>query len=295
MPILETLAPIAANAAIGLALGSHNDKRQIKQQQKLTDMQLQADKNMSSFQKDMQMQMWRDTNYSAQKEEMIKAGLNPGLLYGMSGGGGVTTGAGAASSHGTSAQGNSNEIMGMIQTSAMQAQIDLIKAQTEKTKVETAKTAGVDTDTAVVGIENTKQQTENAILEGIIKKYTGMEAKAQYEEVKQPWRAEEARAHGDTQMATAVTGQAIQNLGVEALRSKTNAEIEKLLLNNAKTREETKNIIKGFDILEENLKGAQLNNILLEVETQWAKGTGLKSGNISSLFSKILGKLLGGK
>ena len=40
--------------------------------------------------------MWKDTNYAAQVEEMKKAGLSVGLMYGKGGAGGATTGAGAA-------------------------------------------------------------------------------------------------------------------------------------------------------------------------------------------------------
>ena len=44
--------------------------------------------------------MWKDTNYSAQMEELKKAGLNPGLLYGMSGGGATTIGTGVKTTSG---------------------------------------------------------------------------------------------------------------------------------------------------------------------------------------------------
>ena len=39
--------------------------------------------------------MWEDTNYAAQVEQLKKAGLSVGLMYGKGGAGGATTGAGA--------------------------------------------------------------------------------------------------------------------------------------------------------------------------------------------------------
>ena len=42
-------------------------------------------------QRRMQMQMWEDTNYAAQVEQLKKAGLSIGLMYGKGGAGGATT------------------------------------------------------------------------------------------------------------------------------------------------------------------------------------------------------------
>ena len=57
--------------------------------------QLGIDKLKMEEQRKIQMQMWKDTNYAAQVEELKKAGLSIGLMYGKGGAGGTTTGAGA--------------------------------------------------------------------------------------------------------------------------------------------------------------------------------------------------------
>ena len=57
--------------------------------------------------------MWRDTNYAAQKEEMKKAGLSPGMMYGMGGTGGATTGDPGASVGANAAPKGGGEIMGL--------------------------------------------------------------------------------------------------------------------------------------------------------------------------------------
>lgn len=93
-----------------------------------------------------------------------QAGLNPALMYGQSGGGGVTTG-GTASVQGQSAGARTEGIQGMgmmMQNAMTAAQTELIKAQTEKTKAETTKTAGVDTTLGETTIEKLKQETSNA-------------------------------------------------------------------------------------------------------------------------------------
>ena len=84
----------AAQTGLGMLLSGWNDRRQLKQQQKLQDQQIAGNKELLEAQRLKEMQMWEDTNYSAQKEQMRKAGLNPALMYGMGGGGGTTVGGG---------------------------------------------------------------------------------------------------------------------------------------------------------------------------------------------------------
>lgn len=155
----------AVGALMGLALEKHNDKRQIKQQQKLTDMQVSANRNLTQFNFDKQLEMWNKTNYGAQMQHLKEAGLNPGLLYGMGGAGGATTGGGSGSVSGASAPTGGGEVMGMMmqksQLQLMEAQKENIQAQTDKTKVETTKTAGVDTELAQTQIKDLLQGIEN--------------------------------------------------------------------------------------------------------------------------------------
>lgn len=169
MPAIKDLALQAAGGVIGTGMGllleGHNDQRQLTQQGKLQQLQIRGQKEMTDYQYAKQMQMWKDTNYSAQMKELKAAGLNPSLLYGMSGGGATTTGSGSGTVTGANAPTGGGETItgtGMgIQMAMMQAQLGLIEAQTEKTKVEAAKTAGVDTRQGEAQIASLTQGIEN--------------------------------------------------------------------------------------------------------------------------------------
>ena len=148
----------AANAAGGAMMGQvfagMNDRRQIRQQRKLQALQLEGNKQMMDWQQQKEMEMWRSTSYGAQKEQMEKAGLNPALMYGMSGGGGTTTGGGSGQVSGGNAPVGGGEIMMGLQLATQQAQIKLMEAQAVKTEAEAQKIQGVDT-------ELTRTQTES--------------------------------------------------------------------------------------------------------------------------------------
>lgn len=295
MGLLNGVTGGLASAGIGMITAGANDKRQLEQQDKLSKMQIGYNKEMTDYQNQKQLEMWHATNYGAQKEEMKKAGLSPGLMYGLGGGGGATTGGGAASnSGGGNAPSGGMEIMNMLQMRNMEAQRKLLEAQTENVKTDTIKKGGVDTANIEAQTENTRRETENKILEGIVKKFAGYEARDVYN-YKSPGniRGIEAAAWENEQAAkSAIADNIYQFYASGDLMNKTNAELEQLLLRNAKTKEETRNIIKGMDLLEEKTKGEQLSNILKEVETEWAKGTGLKSTTASGLISKILSLLM---
>ena len=92
-----------AGGAMGMALGGFNalaqgvaDEQAMKdqyfQQLKLNNMSQIFNKDMYNYQMNKQFEMWENTNYSAQVEQLKKAGLNPALLYGKGGGMGATTG-----------------------------------------------------------------------------------------------------------------------------------------------------------------------------------------------------------
>lgn len=113
---------------------------QYKQQGRLNEQAATTNKDIAKYNKELELEMWKDTSYAAQKEQLEKAGLNPALLYGMSGGGGTTTGGGGAS--GVSGGNASDEASrrqaqiaaeGMaLQRRAQVSQINLTNAQAKK-------------------------------------------------------------------------------------------------------------------------------------------------------------------
>ena len=101
---IEELGISSAAAAGSSVLGGlvnqlfagSNDRRQIRQQQKLTDIQVAANKEMADYGQELGLKMWKDTNYPAQVEMMKAAGLNPAAVLSNGGGGSGATGASAA-------------------------------------------------------------------------------------------------------------------------------------------------------------------------------------------------------
>lgn len=170
-PLAMTAINTAANAGMGLLLGNINDKRQLEQQQKLTQMQLEAQKQGSKYMADLsyknQLNMWNATNYEAQVEHMKKAGINPALMYGAAGAGGqLGAGAGGMGISSGQAQQNPGEIQTMIgmglQARMQEAQIKLAEATARKTDVEADKIGGTDTEESKARIENLLQGVDNA-------------------------------------------------------------------------------------------------------------------------------------
>lgn len=176
-PIIGQLGGTALGAGMGLILQKGQDKRQIKQQQKLQDMQIAGQKQMGIFNREQQMQLWNDTNYAAQVAQMKKAGLSPGLIYGHSGQGG-TTAAQPGNISGADAPKGGGEAMGMGiqmgQAAMIAAQIELTRAQTEKTKAEaqnvpkTGENIEASTANLLQGVQNAKAQEILTTIQGEI-------------------------------------------------------------------------------------------------------------------------------
>lgn len=170
MGFIETLGTqlggSAIGAGMGMMMGDYNDRRQKEQQQKLQNMQITGQKDMMDYGYQKQMQMWKETNFKAQVDELNKAGLNAGLIYGMGGGGGTTTGQATGNVQGASAPQGGREIQDMtgmgMQMGQLAAQTALLQAQTEKAKTETTKIGGVDTELAKANVESTWQGIDNA-------------------------------------------------------------------------------------------------------------------------------------
>lgn len=150
----------AIQGAQGIALQSRGINKQIKGQGKIMAMQAKHAKELSDYQQEQQLETWKATSYPGQMEQLKNAGLNAGLMYGMGGGGGVTTG--ASMQTGVSGGNINTDIPTFgLQLQQQQAQIELIKAQTANINANTEKTGGVDTKKTEAEITNLGALTEN--------------------------------------------------------------------------------------------------------------------------------------
>lgn len=111
------------------------------------------------------LQMWKDTNFAAQRDEMEKAGLSVGLMYGNGGGQAASTAGGTATQPNAP---KTNPVEVALQQEAMGLQLKQIEAQNKLANAETAKTlaeankiAGVDTKGQE--LNNRWQEIENRI------------------------------------------------------------------------------------------------------------------------------------
>ena len=111
------------------------------------------------------LQMWKDTNFGAQRAEMEDAGLSVGLMYGNGGGSAAST-AGGTATQPNAPKTNPVEValqqesMG-LQLKQIEAQNRLANAQATKTIAEANKIAGVDTKGQE--LQNKWQEIENRI------------------------------------------------------------------------------------------------------------------------------------
>lgn len=161
MPVSAAAKGIWTQAAAGTATGAigmgiqrlgvnYDHRKQREQNEKLMAQQIAGEEELMKLQNKYQLEMWDKTGYGAQVKQMKEAGINPALLYGMSGGGGQSMGAGmpgistATAENPKTSQGTA-AMMGMglqaaAQVSLLQAQKENVEAQTENLKAGTGKT-----------------------------------------------------------------------------------------------------------------------------------------------------------
>lgn len=111
------------------------------------------------------LQMWKDTNFGAQRAEMEDAGLSVGLMYGNGGGQAAST-AGGTATQPNAPKTNPVEVALQQQSLGLQlkqieAQNRLANAEATKTIAEANKIAGVDTEGQE--LSNKWQEIENRI------------------------------------------------------------------------------------------------------------------------------------
>lgn len=244
----------AANATGDLIFGGLRQKQQLKGQKLALQQQ-----NSAAY------DLWLKTNYSAQRRELEKAGLNPGLLYGMGGSGGGSIGSSSAM---PTAQGGGNFDI------AQAAQLALINAQKEKIEAETANLKNENPK----GVQETKSiEIDNEIksIERDIKKNT--------------WTIEQDARSNEAQARALVADNMVQLALSGKLAEKSEAEIESILLSNAKSKEERRLIIKQMDEIELKMQGMKIEQEILKLEKKLQEQTGLDKN--SPWYIKAIGRL----
>ena len=152
-------------AGLNAAMSSGAANEQWGNQLKLMDIQNRYNEQMAKNNQQRNKDLWDYTNYENQKQHIKNAGLNPALMYGMGGGGGVS--ANGAQGQGVTQPTDRSVEMGLkqqglgLQLASIASQVDLNKSQAEKNKAEADKIAGVDTDMQKATIDNLIAQTSN--------------------------------------------------------------------------------------------------------------------------------------
>lgn len=143
-------AATAANFGLEQLGNALNMKRQHKYQKKI-----------NRFNNELAYELWERTGPKGMMEQLKQSGLNPGLMYGMSGAGAGTTQGSSGSGTGSQSA-NAQVQLGMgLQLQQQKAMIENTKADTELKQVEAKYKAGVDTDEARSRIAAMAAETKN--------------------------------------------------------------------------------------------------------------------------------------
>ncbi|AXH76972.1 MAG: DNA pilot protein [Microviridae sp.] len=149
---------------LGQLMAGVNDQRQMAMQGRLMGQQVMAQKDLTEFNQKIALDTWEKTNYSAQMEQMKKAGLNPGLMYKQGGPGGSVAVTPGNVTGGQAPHGGGEQMMALqmaMQMKQTEADVELKKAQANLANTEAGKKGGVDTNETLARIDLMKQQTSN--------------------------------------------------------------------------------------------------------------------------------------
>ena len=116
-------------AGLDAAMSSGTANEQWGNQLKLMEIQNRYNEQMAKNNQLRNKDLWDYTNYENQKQHIINAGLNPALMYGMGGGGGVS--ANGAQGQGVTQPTDRSVEMGLkqqglgLQLASIASQVDL--------------------------------------------------------------------------------------------------------------------------------------------------------------------------
>jgi hypothetical protein len=168
----------AGASILGMIAGHQAQRRQHRDTKELMGMQFRNQLGLNRQGHEMQMDMWNKTNYKAQVDHMLEAGLNPALMYGSAGQGGTTGSQGG----GSASMGQAQQMKAMDMSNLMMgAQMDALKAKANLDNAQATKISGVDTELGKQSIKKIiaeakteEEKAELVKLQGIFQKITNM-------------------------------------------------------------------------------------------------------------------------
>lgn len=230
-------------------------EEQWKYNQKIMALQNQYNQQAAEKGQEYAKEYWDYTNAENQKQHLINAGLNPALMYGQSGAGGMGASGGSRQEGVDQAQGNP---IGMaLQVQQMEQQKKLQDAQIAATYAQANK------DNAAAGeheqnVKESIQKIENLIKEGDLTESTNELREVETEIAK---KTSEIK---DWEIATE------QGLGMK-YRAEAEQASMTAKMNYEKARKENIDYQVAFNTYDALVKRATLINFEIEARTKWFK------------------------
>lgn len=230
-------------------------KQQWQYNQKIMALQNQYNQQAAERGQQYAKEYWDYTNAENQKQHLINAGLNPALMYGQSGAGGMGATGGSRQEGVDQAQGNP---IGMaLQIQQMKQQKELQDAQIAATYAQANK------DNAAAGeheqnIKESIQNVENLIKEGNLTESTNKLREIEIDIAKKTSEIKDWEIITEQALATKYRAEAVQ----ASMTAKMNYE---------KARKENIEYQIAFNTYDALVKRATLLNFEIEARTKWFK------------------------
>lgn len=263
----------------GLALEHHNDVRQFNQQSRLQGLQIQGQEALTDYNTQKQLQLWKDTSYPAQMQQLKAAGLNPALLYGGGGGGGATANIAQGAVSGADAPKGGGEVLAQqamgIQRQQVNMQMQLLQAQKENIEADTAnKLSQVPGNQAEPALKQSQtgkniQETKNLETQGdILAVQREVQQKTQNSQIAQYFQGTEASMK---QLQILANQKNISDATVQTQIKQAKADLTATLVRNILTQAQTTQTQR--DTLapgqKERLTEQQIKAIYNDIQMSW--------------------------
>ena len=304
-----------ANGVLGMIGQKKREERAVENQRKLMGIQFGHQKQLDKYGQELQLDTWKKTNYPAQVAMLKEAGLNPALLYGNGGSGGVTGSQGGGSAASGSAPAPQPWPLDIGQSIMMAANIKLMQAQAKKTNAEAnviEQTGIPEAETRIseagYRMENIKAVTENEKAKNaLIKAETewqniqnNIASQSAEGLIKQVYQNNEKLANeirislAQAKVAENTIDSAIQKVYLETVKQAVEIELTKqnILLAEGQTRESWNraqailtHIVQNWTALNQEQQKIDISKMLAEFNTNTPSHIGQWTGILGNILS----------